>query len=142
MNKTEALKLALGALELPSMKTQSMLEQRDAAITAVKEALAQPEFLSSNEADIAQLIEERDVREDILDKVLDMVLGIDRPEWSSSYQYIDAVEDVREALAQPERPWVGLTNEEIYKIYRDCGDLNVKINIARAIEAKLKEKNT
>ena len=100
MNKTEALKLALGALELPSMKTQSMLEQRDAAITAVKEALAQPEFLSSNEADIAQLIEERDVREDILDKVLDMVLGIDRSEWSSSYQYIDAVEDVREALAE------------------------------------------
>ena len=33
------------------------------------------------------------------------------------------------------REWVGLTNEEIYKIYRDCGDLNVKINIARAIEA-------
>lgn len=28
-----------------------------------------------------------------------------------------------------------LSNEEIYKIYRDCGDLNVKINIARAIEA-------
>ena len=49
---------------------------------------------------------------------------------------------IKEALAQPERPWVGLTNEEIYKIYRDCGDLNVKINIARAIEAKLKEKNT
>jgi hypothetical protein len=30
-----------------------------------------------------------------------------------------------------------LSNEEIYKIYRDCGDLNVKINIARAIEAAL-----
>ena len=28
-----------------------------------------------------------------------------------------------------------LSDEEIYKIYRDCGDLNVKINIARAIEA-------
>ena len=38
--------------------------------------------------------------------------------------------------------WVGLTDEEAYKIYRDCGDLNVRINIARAIEAKLKEKNT
>ena len=51
--------------------------------------------------EIAQLIEERDVRENILDKVFDMVLGTDRPEWSSSYQYIDAVEDVREALASP-----------------------------------------
>ena len=38
--------------------------------------------------------------------------------------------------------WVGLTDEEAYKIYRDCGDLNVRINIARAIEAKLKELNT
>jgi hypothetical protein len=43
MTKDEALKLALEALELPSMKTQSMLEQRDVAIDAVKEALAQPE---------------------------------------------------------------------------------------------------
>ena len=43
MTKNEALTLALEALELPSMKTQSMLEQRDAAITAIKEALAQPE---------------------------------------------------------------------------------------------------
>jgi hypothetical protein len=43
MTKDKALKLALEALELPSMKTQSMLEQRDAAIGAVKAALAQPE---------------------------------------------------------------------------------------------------
>jgi hypothetical protein len=42
MTKDEALKLALEALELPSMKTQSMLEQRDVAIDAVKEALAAP----------------------------------------------------------------------------------------------------
>ena len=43
---------------------------------------------------------------------------------------------------QKKREFVGLTDEEAYKIYRDCGDLNVRINIARAIEAKLKEKNT
>ena len=41
----------------------------------------------------------------------------------------------------PQRTWTKLTDEEAYKIYRDCGDLNVRINIARAIEAKLKEKN-
>lgn len=40
--ETEALTLALDALEHPNMKTRSMLEQRDAAIAAVKEALAQP----------------------------------------------------------------------------------------------------
>lgn len=64
----------------------------------------QPPFPSNDEATIEQLTEERDVRECVLDKVLDMVLGVDRPEWSSSYQYIDAVEGVREALAQPVQP--------------------------------------
>ena len=43
----------------------------------------------------------------------------------------EAIDAIEQALAQ-RKP---LSNEEIYKIYRDCGDLNVKINIARAIEA-------
>ena len=39
------------------------------------------------------------------------------------------------------RPWVGLTDEEILKIYsKPCG--SDYIDYARAIEAKLKEKNT
>jgi hypothetical protein len=66
----------------------------------------------------------------------------DQFEWEIADEAITAI---KEALAQPEhepqrKP---LTNEEIYKIYRDCGDLNVKINIARAIEAAhgIKEKN-
>ena len=46
----------------------------------------------------------------------------------------------------PEREWVGLTDEEIKSIWlsgKDYGDdwLDVQ-SIARAIEAKLKEKNT
>jgi hypothetical protein len=45
-----------------------------------------------------------------------------------------------------QRPWVGLTDEEIKSIWlsgKDYGDdwLDVQ-SIARAIEAKLKEKNT
>lgn len=56
----------------------------------------------------------------------------------------EAITAIKAALAQPEQEpqRKPLTNEEIYKIYRDCGDLNVRINIARAIEAKLKELNT
>jgi len=39
------------------------------------------------------------------------------------------------------REWVGLTNEEILKIYsKPCG--SDYIDYARAIEAKIKEKNT
>lgn len=45
---------------------------------------------------------------------------------------------IKEALAQPE-PWVELTNAEIGEIYR-VGWAN-NMELARAIEAKLKEKN-
>ena len=45
----------------------------------------------------------------------------------------------------PQREWVGLTDEEILEEYRqsygDDGDLT-DVYFARAIEAKLKEKNT
>jgi hypothetical protein len=48
-------------------------------------------------------------------------------------------ENLRKALAQPE--WVGLTDEEIHntKGYREDREL---YRFAKAIEAKLKEKNT
>lgn len=47
---------------------------------------------------------------------------------------------------QPQRTWVGLTNEEIDKAWRSV-DYTVpwdqhRIDIAQAIEAKIKEKNT
>ena len=53
---------------------------------------------------------------------------------------LDIDDDTPLYLSPPKREWVGLTDEEIYKI------LNMKtgdaVKIARAIEAKLKEKNT
>jgi len=50
---------------------------------------------------------------------------------SSVYKAVDAMS---------KRKWVGLTDEEIDQI---CGDVGYGyINVARAIEAKLKEKNT
>jgi len=50
-----------------------------------------------------------------------------------------ATEIIRKALAQPERTWVGLTNENIALI--DWESLVTKKDCVRAIEAKLKEKN-
>ncbi len=44
--------------------------------------------------------------------------------------------------AQPQRTWVGLTDEEILKSEWAIGANDVLLNFARAIEAKLKEKNT
>ena len=40
------------------------------------------------------------------------------------------------ALAQPEREWQGLTDEDIDAAWKD------KLSFSRAIEAKLKEKNS
>lgn len=46
--------------------------------------------------------------------------------------------------APPQRPWVGLTDEEVASIYMNHTDrpMYEQWKFARAIEAKLKEKNT
>jgi hypothetical protein len=54
------------------------------------------------------------------------------------------VDDVIAALAQTERAWVGLTDEEISEVLgSDIHDEpSGELRFIRAIEAKLKEKNT
>ncbi len=42
----------------------------------------------------------------------------------------------------PQRTWVGLTDEEIMDLYFDGFSISKLTEFARAIEAKLKEKNT
>ena len=59
---------------------------------------------------------------------------------------INEVLELPNHTQSPQRTWVGLTDEEIDKAWRSC-DYTVpweqhRIDIARAIEAKLKEKNT
>ena len=53
---------------------------------------------------------------------------------------------LRQALAQPEREWVGLTDETLDDVYfcveGGTTPLETWREQARAIEAKLKEKNT
>lgn len=61
--------------------------------------------------------------------------------------YLDpAVTALRQALEQPVREWVGLTEEEISaiakKLFGFPYDAGADRPFARAIEAKLKEKNT
>jgi hypothetical protein len=52
-------------------------------------------------------------------------------------------ENLRKALAQPKREWVGLTEEETIDLL-PVGDWEIEstLDFAKAIEAKLKEKNT
>jgi hypothetical protein len=52
-------------------------------------------------------------------------------------------ENLRKALAQPKREWVGLMEEETIDLL-PVGDWEIEstLDFAKAIEAKLKEKNT
>ena len=57
-----------------------------------------------------------------------------------------AMQALRQALAQPKREWVGLTDEEIGTLTVFDGLHHVETpllaDFARAVEAKLKEKNS
>jgi hypothetical protein len=52
------------------------------------------------------------------------------------------VDDVIAALAQPQRTWVGLADEEIADEFYKFESAGAWYQFTRAIEAKLKEKNT
>jgi len=65
----------------------------------------------------------------------------------------EAITAIKEALAQPQRTWVGLTDEEIIDVNLSkvkrliddpivCDTDHNIIELGKAIEAKLKEKNT
>lgn len=43
---------------------------------------------------LSQVLKERDLQEEIIDKFLDLILGENRPEWSSMYDFEDALIDV------------------------------------------------
>ena len=55
--------------------------------------------LEKSESD---LISERDYRDEIIDRMADVVLGTDRAEWSSSYELADAAQEVEDFMVQVE----------------------------------------
>ena len=120
MTHTEALKLALEALETSARNwpSDSVIE----AITAIKEALAQPQ------------------QEPVQKMVANMTVEKGRISFAAKI-LTDGTYDLYTSpppvATQHERTWVGLTNEEIENCYG--GEI---YDFARAIEAKLKEKNT
>jgi len=70
---------------------------------------------------------------------------IDALDKNDNYAQVIALAEIRTALAQPEKEWVGLTDEERHKCWSGI-DHKTCISHTRAygdaIEAKLKEKNT
>jgi hypothetical protein len=51
------------------------------------------------------------------------------------------VEAIQNATAPPKREWVGLTDGEVAELVEDVDWYNFPMDLVRASEAKLKEKN-
>ncbi len=76
---------ARSAFDTAEMLRQELLESR-AAITSL-------------ERDVSQALTERDDATDFIDKILDEVLGQNRHEWTSAYEWSDALADVELKMA-------------------------------------------
>ena len=125
MTKDESLKLALEALEADELDmvddgSGNMVFRKEQAIIAIKEAWAQPE---------------RDYERGFID-------GMQKQMQSSVDKAVNAMTQPTYYIPnKDERTWVGLTDDEIYKIAFTLEGEHWK-KIADAIEAKLKDKNT
>ena len=144
MNTHEVLKLALEALELNNSEWKDLADSGDSgywkaedqdhyqqtnkAITAIKEALAQPEqepvFLIYDDA--GGWIESNENEYNKTEEVNRWLLYTTPP---------------KEQQSCDKRPWVGLTHEQTKECVR-AWDGNDAYYLCRAIESKLEEKNT
>ena len=143
MTKDEALKLALEALELHGQQYPHMVKGYCLdAITAIKEALAQPEQEPVAWINSSELL------------VMKGNAYAGAKDWRVNLGLEPEKGDVGLYTTQPQRPWVGLTEEELYEIYDEsddgsspcgvcgaCSKCKIEVAIARAIESKIKEKN-
>ena len=118
MTKDEALKLALEALETLMIERGSIY---DKAIIDIKATLAQPE------------------QEPVAWEQFYPDMG--KPKLA--YLPPTGLPD-NACYIPPQRTWVGLTEDEILSISADCASSHqhMDIQFAKAIEAKLKAKNT
>lgn len=139
MTKDEALKLALEALEvanscvdgyyIPKGKTQ--LPEVEEAITAIKEALAQPE---QEPVEWPRTMERG---------ALVQWLHLEMVQHTLDEGTIDKLIEDAQAIpaTPPQRKWVGLTDEEEMKLAQDSMGKSRHWLVAQ-VEAKLKERNT
>jgi hypothetical protein len=154
----EVLKQLVDALENHSaIKHPLQIYYRDAAIEAGLKAIAE---LESQKPDWKDGVMEQQ-EETILWQAKRIAELIDTPSQSTEppdwfpavenilneygLQAIDFVANFKAAMKdaeQSQRTWVGLTDEEIEDLYFDKFSMGELKAFAKAIEAKLKEKNT
>jgi hypothetical protein len=139
MTKDEALKMALETLEIWKGYMSHLWDKTDEhTITAIKEALAQPE-----QEPVAWKLVPRDATDEML-KAMDecSTEGYDERLYAghAASVYMAAVDA---APVPPQRTWVHLTNEEHTELAIEWGCLSADwVFYAAAVERKVKEKNT
>lgn len=86
-----------GAKEIAELNFYGDNGQRMFCVAEITNSPLEPiEYLDTDD----ELIKERDYLEEVLDKILDLALGNDREEWSTSYDYNNAINDVEERIAE------------------------------------------
>jgi hypothetical protein len=128
-----ALKLALEALTIQSDRVTEIGKKRE-AITAIKQALSDATHMAAPVPDIPDLIA----------GALGVSRGTAYDLMREALKEAAPVQEERKRQSAPDpkdrrSAWVGLTDEEIIKATENIAG---RKNIARAIEAKLKEKNS
>ena len=162
MTEREPLKMALEALEYASTGNRRP-EVIGPAITAIKEALAQPAQkpkrcslcnyqhghaigCANNPVDIAIQALAQPEQEPVatdwerIDRVQNAKLRAMCDE-AGGFEKLCKVMDKYERTTPPQRTWVGLTDEEMHACW-DSPLTPLGMKHVRMIEAKLKEKNT
>ena len=138
--QTDALKLALEALEEIADEVFAPYDNKlGGAILAIREALAQPEQepVAWRYRSVSPF-----VGKDGTYKVSDGWTLIRKPEKRDAHSAMCGMEaEPLYTTPQPQREWVGLTDEEIFEIHKQVDSMQY-LTFGKAIEAKLKEKNT
>ena len=148
MTKDEALRLAWDALEdigdewgFTSKRTVS---QRKEAITAIKEALAEPE-----QEPVAWLLTDKNINSLQVDSIQRLIDRLKHAHHTDLCVRINGQDEWFQAdwlkhmvrASPPQRTWVGLTDEDFLEACQIAERGNYLVAFQR-IQAKLKEKNT
>lgn len=151
MTQTEALKLALEALEMYREYTPEGNGVAEQAITAIKAALANEalERKAENARELGLDYEPLEAKDEPVAWISPTELLVMRgnalggaKDWRVNVGLKPEDGDVGLYTTPPQRTWVGLTDDEWNELYDEYVPLKHYARLMEAIEAKLKEKNT
>lgn len=144
--KDEALKLAEDALKRVRTQDMELVQMSMIALAAIQEALAEQ---PAQQEPVAWLITDEKINSLQVDSIQRLIDRARHAHMTDIKLRINGQDEWYQAdwlkhlirATPPQRTWVGLTDEEIYPLYSEPSSDAEMVEFARAIEAKLKEKN-